>query len=302
MQTRPVTSSDLSQSVIAVPPLARDEHFQFLATENQKIVSHIEQGGVNILLYGGNANFYHIRPSEYADILAGLVQVALDDTLIIPAVGPAYGMMMDQAEVLKDFDYPTVMILPHQGITCYEGVETGIRRFAEAFGKPIVLYIKHDGYIEVENVRKLVDDNLVSLIKYAVVRDDPADDPYLRSLVEVVDPNLIVSGIGEQPVVPHLRDFGLIGFTSGCVCVRPDLSDAMLKACKAGDWNLADDIREKFTGLEDLRNEINPIRVLHDAVQLAGIGDTGPAIPFLSNLDEADSSRVKEAAVSLLNG
>ncbi|MDF1813994.1 MAG: dihydrodipicolinate synthase family protein [Verrucomicrobiales bacterium] len=301
MQTRLVTTEDISQSVIAVPPLARDTDLKFLPAENQKIVSHIEQGGVRILLYGGNANFYHIRPGEFGEILSGLVEVALDDTLIIPAVGPAYGMMMDQADVLKDFDYPTVMLLPQQGITSYAGVETGIRHFAEKFGKPIVLYIKHDGYIEVENVKKLVDDGLVSFIKYAVVRDDPSDDPFLRNLIDVVDPAIIVSGIGEQPVIVHLRDFGLAGFTSGCVCVRPDLSAAMLKACKAGDWGLADEIRLKFTGLEDLRNEINPIRVLHDAVALAGIAETGPAVPFLSNLESGDKERVKAAADSLLH-
>ncbi|MDF1754277.1 MAG: dihydrodipicolinate synthase family protein [Verrucomicrobiales bacterium] len=301
MQTRPVTPEDLGQSVIAVPPLARDRDSKFDVSENKKIVSHIENGGVRIMLYGGNANFYHIRPSEYAALLDGLIQVAREDTLIVPAVGPAYGVMMDQVEVLKDFDYPTVMLLPHQGITSYDGVETGVRNFAEAFGKPIVLYIKHDGYIEVDNVKRLVDDGLVSFIKYAVVRDDPADDPYLKSLTEVVDPSIIVSGIGEQPVITHLRDFGLVGFTAGCVCVRPDLSQAMLEACKAGNWDQAEELRKKFIDLEDLRNEINPIRVLHDAVQLAGIAETGAALPFLSNLNESDRARVSAAANSLLN-
>lgn len=301
MQTRPVTPEDLGQSVIAVPPLARDRDSKFDVSENKKIVSHIENGGVRIMLYGGNANFYHIRPSEYASLLDGLIQVAREDTLIVPAVGPAYGVMMDQVEVLKDFDYPTVMLLPHQGITSYDGVETGVRNFAEAFGKPIVLYIKHDGYIEIDNVKRLVDDGLVSFIKYAVVRDDPADDPYLKSLTEVVDPSIIVSGIGEQPVITHLRDFGLVGFTAGCVCVRPDLSQAMLEACKAGDWDQAEEVRKKFVDLEDLRNEINPIRVLHDAVQLAGIAETGAALPFLSNLNESDRARVSAAANSLLN-
>lgn len=301
MQTRPVTPEDLGQSVIAVPPLARDRDSKFDVSENKKIVSHIENGGVRIMLYGGNANFYHIRPSEYASLLDGLIQVAREDTLIVPAVGPAYGVMMDQVEVLKDFDYPTVMLLPHQGITSYDGVETGVRNFAEAFGKPIVLYIKHDGYIEIDNVKRLVDDGLVSFIKYAVVRDDPADDPYLKSLTEVVDPSIIVSGIGEQPVITHLRDFGLVGFTAGCVCVRPDLSQAMLEACKAGNWDQAEELRKKFVDLEDLRNEINPIRVLHDAVQLAGIAETGAALPFLSNLNESDRARVSAAANSLLN-
>jgi dihydrodipicolinate synthase/N-acetylneuraminate lyase len=301
MQTSSVTPAELRQSVIAVPPLARTDRFKFNPAENQKIVRHIEQGGVRILLYGGNANFYHIRLSEYADILAGLADVAGPDTLVIPSVGPAYGLMMDQVEILKNFDFPTAMVLPHQGITSCDGVETGLRHFAEAFGKPIVLYIKHDGYIGIDNVKRLVGDGLVSFIKYAVVRDDTLKDPYLRQLIEVVDPAIVISGIGEQPVIPHLRDFGLGGFTSGCVCVRPDYSARMLKACVAGDWKTAEEIRQKFTGLEDLRNQINPIRVLHDAVALAGIAATGPAVPFLSNLGSSDQARVKAAALALLN-
>ena len=52
--------------------------------------------------------------------------------------------------------------------------------------------------------------------------------------------------------------------------------------------------------LESLRNEINPIRVLHDAIELIGIGATGPALPLLSNLGEADQVRVKNAAEKLL--
>lgn len=300
MQTRPVTTTDLSESIIAVPPLARDRQSKFSLTENQKIISHIEQGGVRTLLYGGNANFYHIALSEYASILEGIIEASSDDSLVIPAVGPSFGMMMDQAEILADFSFPTVMILPNQGITTSDGVETGVRRFAEAFGKPIVLYIKHDGFIEVENARRLVDDGLVSWIKYAVVREDTSKDPYLKNLTDQVDPAMIVSGIGEQPAIIHLRDFGLGGFTSGCVCVRPDLSAAMLKACQAGNLDLADEIRGKFLELETLRNEINPIRVLHEAIELVGIGATGPAVPLLSGLDQTDQIRVKQAAERLL--
>ena len=35
---------------------------------------------------------------------------------------------------------------------------------------------------------------------------------------------LVISGIGEQPAIIHLRDFELGGFTSGCVCINPRLS------------------------------------------------------------------------------
>ena len=211
------------------------------------------------------------------------------------------GVMMDQAEILKGTAYPTVMVLPHQGITTSQGVVAGLRNFAQKVGKPIVLYIKYGDYISVEGAKELVDEGLVSWIKYAIVREDPANDPYLAQLVDVVDPALIVSGIGEQPVIEHLVDFGVNGFTAGCVCIRPELSDQLLKAVQAKDLTRAREIQAIFEPLEDLRNGINPIRVLHEAVRLAGIAETGPALPLLSGISEVQTEEVKAAALTLLH-
>ncbi len=300
MQTRPVTSADLARSVIAVPPLARDRDLKFHRGENEKIVRHIEAGGVDILLYGGNANFYHTAPSEYEGILGELASIAAPETLVIPSAGPAYGVMMDQADVLKNTAFPTVMVLPHQGLTTSEGVVRGLGRFAEKIGRPIVLYIKYGDYISVEGAKELVDAGLVSWIKYAIVRENPAEDPYLARLVDAVDPQIIVSGIGEQPVVDHLVGFKVNGFTAGCVCVRPDLSDALLKAVQAGDLEQARKIQALFKPLENLRNGIHPVRVLHEAVRLSGIADTGPALPLLSGLTPEQEAQVEAAAKALL--
>ena len=301
MQTTPVTPEQLNSSVIAVPPLARDADLKINPAENAKIIRHIEAGGVSTLLYGGNANFYHLALSEYAETLAMLTSAAGEDTLVVPSVGPAYGTMMDQADILDDFDFPTVMVLPMQGLTTDAGVAAGFRKFVEAFEKPAVLYLKFEGYLEPETVARLVDDGLVSWIKYAIVREDPAEDAYLSRLVDLVDPRLIVSGIGEQPAITHLTNFKINGFTSGCVCVRPDLSQKMLRAVNAGDLETAETIRGLFKPLEDLRNEINPIRVLHQAVALAGLAETGPALPLLSGLPEVDVPKVRETAETLLN-
>ncbi|MEN8682007.1 MAG: dihydrodipicolinate synthase family protein [Akkermansiaceae bacterium] len=300
MQTSPVTPEQLNSSIIAVPPLARDAKLKINRKENGKIIRHIESGGVSSLLYGGNANFYHIAPSEYAEALEVISTECADDTLIVPSVGPTYGVMMDQMTTLRDFDFPTVMVLPMQGLTTDAGVAAGFRKFVEALGKPAVLYIKFEGYLEPETVAELVNDGLVSWIKYAIVREDPAQDDYLSRLIGLVDPRLIVSGIGEQPAITHLTKFQINGFTSGCVCVRPDLSQKMLTAINSGNLDLAENIRGIFRPLEDLRNEINPIRVLHEAVAAAGIGQTGPALPLLSSLEPNDTSRVGECARKLL--
>ena len=295
-----LTPDTLTASVLAVPPLARRADDSIDPAANAALIGHIEAGGVRALLYGGNANFYHVPLSEYDALLGFLSQAAGERTLVIPSAGPAFGFSLDQAKVIRRHRFPTVMLLPQQGVTTADGVEEGVRRFVDAAGVPALLYIKSDGYIEPENVARLANSKVISGIKYATVRDDPSDDDYLRRLVDRVDRKMIISGIGEQPAIVHLRDFGLGGFTSGCVCVAPRLSAEMLKAIRAGDWEKAERIRRTFKPLEDLRNAHSPIRVLHEAVRLAGIADTGPLLPLLTNLGASHHAEVAAAAKTLL--
>ncbi len=296
MNNAPITPEVLANSVIAVPPLARDEDLKVCPIENAKIMRHLEAGGVRTLLYGGNAMFYHIGLGEYAETLAMLQEHAEGDTTVVPSVGPAYGPSMDQAAILRDFDFPTAMVLPARDIATPAGCATGIRKLAEAYGKPIVLYIKFEGYLEPEDAKSLVEDGIVNWIKYAIVREDPGQDDYLSKLVDCVDRSIIVSGIGEQPAITHINRFGVQSFTSGCVCVAPGLSMKMLQALKAGNLEGAESIRQTFKPLEDLRNNINPIRVLHSAVAETGIAETGPILPLLDEVN--DSDRLKIAAVA----
>jgi dihydrodipicolinate synthase/N-acetylneuraminate lyase len=295
-----LTTEVLTKSVLAVPPLARNADYSLAEAENTKIIRHIEAGGVRALLYGGNANFYHLPLAELDGVLSHLTRAAGPDTLVIPSAGPAYGLSIDQAKIYRNHKFPTVMLLPQVGITTSQGVADGVRRFVEAAGVPALLYIKHDGYIEPKDVKPLAEKKLISGIKYATVRTDSTVDPYLTQLTEHVDPRLIISGIGEQPAIIHLRDFKLGGFTSGCVCVAPKLSHQMLAALRKRDYSEAERLRRIFMPLEDLRNEINPIRVLHEAVRLAGIANTGPLMPLLTNVEEKDHARIREAAVQLL--
>lgn len=299
MDTAPTQPSRLSSSVIAVPPLARNHQGQICKTQNTKIVRYLEQGGVTTLLYGGNAVLYHIRLSEYASLLQTLADIAGEKTWMVPSVGPSYGLMMDQAEVLRDFDFPTAMILPQKEIADENGLATGIRRFAEAYGKPVVLYLKHDRWLSPQIVGKLYRDGLISWIKYAVVRENTSIDPYLKEVLQEAPANITVSGIGEQPAIIHMRDFGVGAYTSGCICVAPKHSMAMLKAIQEKDFALAETIRNKFETLEDLRNAINPIRVLHHAVKAADIADTGPMQPMLGELTLEQQNLIQSAAISL---
>jgi len=292
--------ADVRPSVISVPPLCRDATGKVDASENTKLIRHIEAGGVSTLLYGGNANFHNIAPSEYEAVLAQLEAAAAPETWIVPSVGPYFGLAMDQAAILARTKYPTAMLLPTVAVSSPEGVRRGVLKIVEKFGRPIVLYIKDAGYVTLDVVKSLVAAGAISWIKYAVVRDDPAQDDLLAGLVQTVDPALIVSGIGEQPAIVHWTQFGIRAYTSGCVCVAPRRSQEMLGALQAGDLARAENIRAPFNILEDLRNAHGPIPVLHHAVAEAGIAATGPALPLLHDLEPGLVEKIGIAARKLL--
>ena len=300
MQTSPITQQDLARSVVSVPPLARNDDLSLNEEENRKIVQHLEAGGISTFLYGGNALLYHVAPSQYGELLSMLEGVVADNSLVIPSVGSSYGMMMDQARVIRDTSFPTAMVLPQPNVVTYTGVERAIGDYVQAAGKPAVVYIKQLGYIEVEHVKRLVENGAVSWIKYAIVRDDPAEDEYLQRLKDAIGTDMIVSGIGEQPALPHMEKFDVTAFTSGCVCIAPALSMHMLKLIQLGEFAAASQIRDVFKPLEDLRNGINPVRVLHAAVAGAGIAETGPLLPMMSPVNESQRVEIAEVAKTLL--
>lgn len=300
MQTTPITYDDLRSSVISVPPLARKADLTLNDAENTKLIKHLEAGGIRTFLYGGNANLYNIAVSEFGKLLEFLAGAVAPTSIVVPSVGPFYGNIVDQADILKDFKFPTAMILPTLFPAKPAGIQTAVRHFVERSGIPAVLYIKDANYMPPEAAAQLVNEGLISWIKYAIVREDPAVDPYLSKLIDLVDRKLIVSGIGEQPAIVHLRDFGITGFTSGCVCVAPALSMQCMHAIHRGDYAEAERIRELFFPLENQRNSHGPIPVLHHAVTLSGVADMGSFLPLLAPLADERLPEIKKAATDLL--
>jgi dihydrodipicolinate synthase/N-acetylneuraminate lyase len=299
MSSNPFVSR-LRSSVIAVPPLARDASLAVDWAENAKLIGYLKSGGVRTLLYGGNAIFYHIRPSEFEDAVRMLVDEAGEDTWVIPSLGPSFGLMMDQAEVLSRLPVDTAMVLPQREVADAIGIAEGIRRVVDRLGKPIVLYLKFDRWLPPAVVENLVHEGRVSWIKYAVVREDARADPYLRELLQVVPRDIVVSGMGEQPAIIHMKEFGMVGYTSGCVCVHPQLATDFLGAIARQDWDEADRIRKRFEPLEDLRNEISPIRVLHRAVEYSGKSKSGPILPLLGELSSVDAEKISRVVRELI--
>lgn len=300
MKTQQITKVDLQRSVIAVPPLARNADLTLNKESNKALIRHLESAGVRSLMYGGNANFYHLPVSEYAEVMDFLADAVGEDTWVLPSVGPDYGKMIDQARLLKSRPFPTAMLLPNSSPHTGEGLAAGIRRFTDAMGKPAVLYIKSDNYLPPDVVGQLHAEGRLVSIKYAVVRQDPAVDSYLRSLIAQVGVDTLVSGIGERPAIVHFRDFGIKAMTSGSICVGPRGSSLLLSRLQAQKYAEAEDLRARYLPLEDCRDGISPIRVLHDAVTLAGIADMGPMLPLLTGLSKAERQQVAPAASALL--
>src|SRR5262249_48631237 len=156
----------------------------------------------------------------------------------------------------------------------------GVRELSDAAGVPLIVYLKdednfgRDRIAGLDAIARLVTSGAVCAIKYAVVRSDPANDPFLDALLERVDRRLVISGMGERPAVVHLRDRRLPGFTTGSGCVAPALSQSLFVAASAGDWTAAERLRSEFMRLEDVRDRLGPARVLHAAVDAAGIAAT----------------------------
>lgn len=291
----------LSGSVLSVPPLARKPDYTLDKEGNRRILAHLAAGGVTTALYGGNANLYNMGVREFGILIDQLDDIASGETWIIPSVGPDYGKAEDQLAILRNSDLPTAMLLPMVFPASAAGVAIGIRRLAERFGRPLIVYIKDSKFITAADLAALVKDGAVCAIKYAIGRDDPIKDAYLDELLTEVDRTLVVSGMGERPAVAHLSKSGLNGFTSGSVCIAPAMSQAILLALKAGEVGAANALREKFLPLEDLRDRYSPLRVLHAAVAAAGVADTGPLLPFLDTItDEALLGRIRDAAKTLL--
>ncbi|MES2632160.1 MAG: dihydrodipicolinate synthase family protein [Pseudomonadota bacterium] len=286
MKTSPVTSADLRASVLAVPPMPRNADGSINPTANRQLLDHLRAGLVTTFMYGGNANFYNLGVAELARVVDALEPLLAERDWLIPSVGADFGKAAEQIDLLRERAFPTAMVLPLRFPASPAGVASGIGKLASRYGRPVIAYVKDEGYIDNADLAALVQEGSVCAVKYAIVREDARKDPVLADLVNRMGPDLIISGIGERPVIDHFRTFGLRAFTSGSTCVAPALSNKIREALHAGDDRAAAATRELFIPLEDARDKYSPIRILHAAVQIAGIAATGPIGEFLSVIDD----------------
>jgi len=293
-------AADFTASVVAVPPIALTADLDVAAAANAALAGHIEKGGVDILLYGGNANLYHYDLGRYADALTMMDAAAAPGTRVITSVGPDFGKITDQIPLVERSNIRNVMLLPMAFPSDSHGVMEGVRRAADRLGFGVILYVKRDGYVRPETLEKLVGEGAVTFVKYAVERGDPADDAYLDAILAAVGRENVASGMGETPIVDHVGRRGLATFTSGAVCLVPAAAQRLLGLLRANRLDEADALAAPFLAYERVRARLGGIQVMHEAVGLAGIADMGPLMPMISNVKPRFRDEIKAAVAALI--
>ena len=301
MKTGSVESADLARSVISVPPLARRADLTLDPDANRALIRHLERGGVSTLMYGGNANFYNVGLYEYAALLDFLAEAAAPGSWVIPSAGPDFGKLIDQARVLRDRAFPTAMVLPQTFPATPEGSARAIRLFADAFGRRVIVYVKAENFLTPALVART---RGRGHRRRHQVRDRPQGSAR-RSLPGRTRP-------ARRPRTDRQRHRRAARRSSTCAtsasrasrrarcALRRAVPHGSSPRLKARDYAAAEALRAAYMPLEDLRDELSPIRVLHEAVTLAGIADMGPMLPHLSNLPAGEHPRLEAAASALL--
>ena len=242
------------------------------------MIRHLESGGVSTLLYGGNANLYNIGLYEYGALLDLLEETAAPRLWVIPSAGPDFGKLLDQANVLRGRAFPTAMVLPQTFPATPDGSARRSRSSRRRYGRPVIVYIKSDTFLTPTLVARLVDAGFVAAVKYGTVRADPNDDPFLADLIDRVDRTRSSAASASDPRSSTCAISAWRASRPARCASAPRGSARHPRGAQGGDYAPAEALRAAYLPLEDLRDELSPIRVLHEAVTLAGIADMGPML------------------------
>ena len=250
--------------------------------------AHIEAGGITRLLYGGNAFLYHVtlRRVRSPARLAG--RRSRRRAGRFRASGPSFGRAMDQARLLRRHAFPTAMLLPCGDPRDAAGLEAGIREIADAAGMPLILYLKsEDGFgankdAGLDAVGRLVERRRRRRDQVRGRPRRPAARPVSRRPARA-----------RRSPARHQRHGRAAGGRAPARLRAARLHDrlrlhgagavqrAVRPRASTSDWAAAEASAPTFMPLEDVRDAWGPARVLHAAVELAGIASTGPIPPFV---------------------
>jgi 4-hydroxy-tetrahydrodipicolinate synthase len=300
MKTTAITPSCLISSIIALPPIARFADGTINVEESRKVVTWLTSANVTAFMYGGIAGLFNARLSEYGQVLNLIETVAPADAWMVPAIGGDFGKAIDQVAILRDRAFPTAILLPFSPVQP-SGVATGIRKLTDAYGKPLMVFYKSTDYLRSADIAALLKDGCLCGLEYGIAPDENGRAPHLESLLELVgSAERIIDGSGEK-TIPGNSKFGIKGYTSGSGLLAPHISMALLEAVKRGDRPEIEKLSSHFQAFDEARASYSAIPVVHEAVKLAGIADTGAMGPFFdTDYDETETAAIARVTKDLM--
>jgi dihydrodipicolinate synthase/N-acetylneuraminate lyase len=251
-------------------------------------------------MYGGIAGLFNARVSEYEAILDLIEALAPPDAWMVPSIGGDFGKATDQVAMLRGRGFPTAILLPFAPVQP-KGVATGVRKLAEAAGKPLMIFFKSPEYLGAEDIAALLKDGVLCGVEYGIAPDADGRSPHLEKLLDQLgSAERLIDGAGEITIVGNSK-FGIRGYTSGTGLLAPRLSMGLLAAVRKGDRARIEQLSLPFRDFDSVRALYSAIPVVHAALGFAGIAETGPMGPFFdTDYDDDTKAHITRVAKALL--
>src|SRR5262249_25687798 len=142
---RPKLSPEDLRGVFAVPPLARRPFGGRILDDEQNyfIRWRTYLGGIKRYIYGGNAFVYHQTLRDWTNTIEWLESFP-EEAIVVPSIGPAFGIAWEQADLLRRQGFQTAMVLPCGDPRDAAGLESGYRELAYRLSGNLIIYLKDE--------------------------------------------------------------------------------------------------------------------------------------------------------------
>ncbi|MDO8210238.1 dihydrodipicolinate synthase family protein [Conexibacter sp. CPCC 206217] len=200
----------------------------------ERLTAVLDSAGVHTLTALGNTGeVFQLNAEERRAVLAATARGRTRAGLIAGVTG-ALSEALESASEAERLGYDAVMLHdPPDPLAGERGIVGLITEFADRSPLPVVLYVRTPR-LGADALAELALHPQIVGVKYA-----RHDLHVLGTLLErpgVRDACTWTCGLAESMVAP-MRALGLVGFTSGIANVRPDLSLAVWRASRAGDFD-----------------------------------------------------------------
>ncbi|WP_248926190.1 dihydrodipicolinate synthase family protein [Paenibacillus hamazuiensis] len=252
-------------------------------------------GGAEVIVPCGNTSeFYALTLEEAKEETRRVTELAARRAIVMPGIGYSAETAIELGRNAEKAGADCVMI--HQPIHPYmttSGAISYYRKVIEALDIPSVLYVR-DPHISDEVLVEVTKLDKCVGVKYAI-----NDLPRFTQTVRTIPAECGIAWIcgTAEKWAPFFYNAGARGFTSGLMNVYPELSQAMLRALRTGDWETVWQLWENVVPFENLRakyNNGNNVVAVKEAMEQLGLraGVTREPVDPLDEQDKREVTRI----------